>query len=278
MNGRDLHTNINHSMTRTWLPAMRHLALGSTEHYRPSEKAGRMTGVEAAKCSPEYEVSTEMMLVIALSQTRSAHERKREAAIAFLDNILSFIVPDPELMRGIHPEDPAVEFLNLCALFRNAEGLCAHVVSVLTGITVDANPYVQFHELVDFLQLHARHCLVCKLWAHDALMSFARFVEDPLNMEHLNHDFVRQGDALTIFGTGKRKRMDAQLALHLSVDLKTDRIAPATASYLRSHPEVAANPTAIGAILDQSMLASTQAATWLACAQAVVFTLSFDGV
>ena len=194
----DVYKSINHSLTRAWLPAMRHLALDSTEHYRPSQKSGRLVGAESSRCSPGFEVSTEMMLVIALAQTRSYHEKKREAAIAFLDAILTFIVPDPELMQDIIPEDPTVEILNLCNLFRNAQGVCAHVASTLAGITADENAYVRFHELLDFSYLHTRDCLVCKLWIHDALMSFARYAEDELNLEHLDHDFVRKGDALTL--------------------------------------------------------------------------------
>ena len=151
-------------------------------------------------------------------------------------------------------------------------------MSVFNAITADANPYVKFHELLNVLYLHVSNCLTCKLWAHDALMSFGRYADIAANLEHLDHDYVKKGDVLTLHGTCKRKRMDAHLRMHISSDVKANRTAPTTAAYLRSHPELAQNPTSSAAGIDNVFLSCVQAATWLECANAAVFTLSFDGV
>ena len=86
-----------------------------------------MQGVDIIKCSPESEVSTEMMLVIALAQMYNTHEKKREAGNAFLSAFLTFVAPDPEAMQDIRPRDPSIEILNLCNLFQNAAGNCGQL-------------------------------------------------------------------------------------------------------------------------------------------------------
>ena len=76
MDGADVYKSISQGLFMSWAPAMRRVSLDLTEHYRPSIKSGRMQGVDIIECSPESEVSTEMMLVIALAQMYNTHEKK----------------------------------------------------------------------------------------------------------------------------------------------------------------------------------------------------------
>ena len=195
MDGADVYKSISHGLSRNWAPAMRRVALDLTDHYRPSHKSGRMTGADINKCSPESEVSTEMMLVIALAQMYNTHEKKREAGNAFLSSFLTFVVPNPKAMQDIRPQDPSIKILNLCIFFHNAAGNCAHTVSVLNAITADAIPYVKFHELLIVLYLHVSNCLTCKLWAHDALLASGRYAEIATNLEHLDSTMTMSGKA-----------------------------------------------------------------------------------
>ena len=117
----------------SWKEESKLSGLKWSENFRPSARSAKALKVDLSKCSPEFEVSTPLMLVLMLRSLASTYSRKRAAAClsfctAFLQRVL---VSKRDAEQLIETECDA-DVLQLCD-HETSDGRCTHIADVVNS-------------------------------------------------------------------------------------------------------------------------------------------------
>ena len=264
-----------------WQKVLRMFHLELDDHFHYSAKAGRGLGRDLGTCTPEYEVSSLLFMLICLVITDQGRGARCGRAEKVLEQFFCMLFSSSSQAQRIsliaHEE-----IFDACS-FQPANGICEHVAAATLYLRNVQDAY--FGMTPQFVMASfMRHlfgltctCDASRLWLESILCSICEHIEKNFEgLENFKTDLLEDGDALVMHGQKKRRRIDVDL-VNAIVGSPGAKVAATTGVLVRTHSKIYASDHKANELDEQYML-KHQASTWMSFKDARVVGLVFDAV